>query len=633
MKVSDFSVLLLHLVRNDSAAGLFGSLSAISAVVTYFGGELSALIELLERTMATGVLSIQELSFSILTTAVERFSDQVHLLTNIVVGHVLRFVVADQSSVRSHALKCVIRFLFLVRADAVCCASIFDMLYSSFTTAEGENRNLAVVGFSALAYRFQENAAAYIARVLPSVWALCHACDSADTRTQPIAIETIAYFIRFVPSVCENFVGSAVQLFLTELESGNRQQLRSVFCALKSVSKCRRTEIIPFVGRIFERINALLTVSTAEKESIDESGLRYSDLHSAGLKLARRLICQLGGIEGLDSFLAALIQYVPNAAFWECELEMMSALRTCCFHSVPFLHSVFNAIHSDQQVWTFIAELIFSRETLDTRDIQILCDLCCEWACAGEYAALRPLAMLLRRSPGAFPIDFVLSLFENARSRLITADLCEFVDIFGVCFELTLLESCDASVSREIMQISLELMKECISCSVPPSSIRFLHSLLISGFEFDRSSLTSFLRLFAGIIQNPKHISAFWEDTMVEIFRVVLSLISHCPQFVYDWELFFAALPTIVPLHASLSVRDLYLTLAHISSSSALHSIANARFYIFTFLTRTLSLGAPALDRTVTILISSAISAFLRDSPGWCEALPQSFTVPSITCD
>jgi hypothetical protein len=428
-----------------------------------------------------------------------------------------------------------------------------------------------------------------------------------------------------VPSVCGEYVGDALELFVAALESGNRQLFQSVCCALKSVSKGGRPEIVPFVARIFAQVIGVMSVPAAQKELIDETGLRYSDCQSAGLKLARRLIGQLGRVDGLGSFLAALARYAPTATSWECRPELLSTLKVCCFHSIPFLQSVFAVLHSDPQVWHFIAELVSTRDRLDDTDKQILCSLCLEWVRAGEYTALRPLSALILQSPRIFPIEFALSLFEDVRPQLTVADACEFIDLFRVFLELGILQSCDANVNGQVILMALELVKACVSCAVPPAPIRFLNALIVCGFEFDQESLGSFIGLFAAVAQGPRHLAPFWEETMVEIFRVVLSVMSLSRACTFDWEIFLAALPAIVPLRSPLPVSDLYASLARLSSSSAFRAIANGRFCVFTFFAETLALGGNGLDQPALALVSKVVSQFLGENPGWREAIAHSF--------
>jgi hypothetical protein len=565
MKVTDFSEILLRLVRVDSPGTLFGSLCALSAVVKWFQPQLSALIGLLGRAIATGVHSIQEICFSIMSHIVERFDGDGRVLTEAIVVHVLRFIVSDHPAVHELSLKCVIRFLFLVRVEPKYCGSIFEWLNSSLSIGARTDRSLALVGLSALVYRFRETTAEYLASVLLDIWLLACSPDPADPRAQPLALETIGYCVRFVPSICGDCIGNAVQLFVNILESADPQLFGSVCSALKSLSKAGRPELLPVIGRIFAPVIAVLAMPRVDKESIDENGLRCSDLHSIALKLARQLISQANGIDGLDSFLLALVRFAPDAVFWECESVFLSTLEICCFHNLRFLQSVFLIVHQDPNVWAFLAEVIKTRLTMDDDDKQLLCTLCFEWAQTGEYVGFRPLCSLLHRFSRVFSVDSVLSVFEDAPSPLTPENICEFIDIFQVFVELNLLSSCSADARARVIHISLGLMSHCLSCTVPPSPIRFLNALIIRGFEFDTDSLTAFLGLFAQIVQSAGHAAIYWEATVIEVFRVVLSVISHCPGFVFDWQVFLNALPLLVSIRAPLPITDLVDSLARLS--------------------------------------------------------------------
>jgi hypothetical protein len=591
--------------------------------------ELRELIELLEKSIATEVHAVQELCFTMISEIVERFDDEIGLLTEAVLNYVLGYVLSDHHSVRELSLQCVIRFLFLLRVDLICGRSIFEFFCRSFSTAQGTNRGLSIIGFSALIYRFRENLSDCFIHILPTIWSLCHSIDPSDPRAQSIAIETIGYCIRFVPDICKDFIEEAIQLFVNNLEFGNRQLLQSAACALKSISKGGHPELLPFVDRIFSRVIAVLEIPQIEKESIDESGLRYSDLQSVGLKLTRQLILQFGRIEKIDQFLATLREFGPFATFWDCDTEFLSTLKICCVHNIVFLHSVFPLLQKTSQVWRFITEVILAHGDLDESDKQMLFQVCCDGIERKEYAALRPLGLLLRRSstPG-FSIESICFIFLSVRNELSVVDICEFVDFFCVSLELGLLQCIDVNMSQQVIQMCLEMIKECVSCTMPPASIRFLNTMILHGFEFDCNSLTIFVDLFVLILQNPSETSEFAKETIVEVFRAILSMISHCQKFTYNWQIFLTALPRIVPLKNSFSVNDLYQSFARLSLTSH-EMIPNWNFSVFMFFVNTLAHGIGGLDQSTISVISELISSFLGKNPSWIELLPVSFVIGS----
>jgi hypothetical protein len=453
-----------------------------------------------------------------------------------------------------------------------------------FSTLEDTTRSLVVIALSAAIYRFRGLSAEFMAPMIGDIWNLARSTDPMDPASQPRAIETLAYCIRFLPEFCPEILPSAIELFVAALESENRELFDSACYSLKSLSKGDRPEIVDVVPRILAAVSKVFAVSESKRESVDDSGLTYSDLQRRGLKLVVQLVKQLEDRPEFQAFISLLCEFSENASFWECEDEVRYGCQVFCFHCPSRLDQILPALKNGPEFRLFLETVIWDGLPIPDDIKEYLCEFCLFAVKSGDRFALRPMAVLKRRYPGVMSIHPILELFSAIQAELSLTDLCEFVNAFAVFFELTAFADCDPAIT----DLSLGLISQCEQCLVNPSPIRFLNALIRSKFVFDDASLQNFLQFFTSVLAESAPAAQYFEETVLEMLRVALTVVLGDRHVDFDFKQFLRALPTVLPPKKGRQVGDIYGLLVSLTTRPLFLQLSDSHRLVFAAFVQTL---------------------------------------------
>jgi hypothetical protein len=624
-KISNPAAFLLRSMNSGSPALLFASLSALSVAVKYFSDDLDELFSFLVDSIKTDAHSIQERSLSLIDKLVVEVASESALLTDIMINHVIPLVSAEHFAVRQLALRCVIRFLFRVEVAGDCSKFYFSVLIELFSTFEDTTRSLVVIALSAAIYRFRDLSTEFMAPMIGDISDLARSADAADPASQARAIETLAYCIRFLPELCREILPSAIELFVAALESENRGIFQSGCYSLKSLSKGGRPEIVEILPRILAEVCKVFTIPESDKDSVDDSGLAYSDLQRLGLKLVVQLVKQFEDHPEFRSFISLLCEFSTRANFWECEDEVRHACQVFCFCCPSSLDQLLPSCKNDPEFWPFLETVVRDSRPIPDHIKEYVCEFCLFAVKSGDRLALRPIAILKRRYPGVMSIHAILELFSELQAELSVADLCEFVDAFTVFFELTAFANCDPV----IMELSLGLISHCEQCLVNPSPIRFFNALVRSKFVFDDASLQNFLQFFAWVLANAAPDAQYFEETVLEMLRVALPVVLGDRHVDFDFGQFLRVLPSVLPPKKQRPVGDIYSWLISLTTGPLFPRLSDGHELVFAAIVQTLGCDQRLLkNRGIETKSIRSMSDFIRRSVSSHPSLEQE--IPSI---
>jgi hypothetical protein len=552
-----------------------------------------------------------------------------------VINHVLPFVTAEHFAVRQLALCCVIQFLFKVEVAGDFSEFFFPVFIELFSPLGDTTRSLVVIALSAAIYRFRGLSTKFMAPMIGGIWDLARSTHPTDPASQPRAIETLAYCIRFLPELCLEILPTAIELFVAALESENRGLFVSGCYSLKSLSKGGRPEIVEILPRIIAEVCKVFVIPESEKDSVDDSGLAYSDLQRLGLKLIIQLVKQLEDHPEFRSFISLLCEFSENASFWECEDEVRYACQVFSFRCPSSLDQLLPALKNDPEFWPFLETVVRDSLPIPDHIKEYLCEFCFFAVRSGNKLALRPIVTLKCRYPGVMSIHPILELFSDIHGELSVTELCEFIDAFVVFFELTGFADCDPA----IIKLSLGLISQCDQCLVNPSPIRFLNALVRAKFAFDDASLQNFLQFFASVLANATSDAQYFEETVLEMLRVALPVVLCDRRVDFDFEQFLRVLPTVLPPRNRQQVGDIYNRLVSLTTSPLFLRLTEWQELLFAAIVQTLGCDQRLLkDRGIEAQSIRSMSAFIRRSVSCQPSLEQEiplilrFNTAALSC-
>lgn len=518
----DETVFYSHL--NDSSPSfLFASLCAIHPILKHlsYKPRCVQLFEFLLNSAKSLNHAVCELSLDLLTDFMCYSEIDLSQFSDDFVQMILGCNNIDDLLLQELAMKCLTRFLFCYEINTSLIEVIVEMLLTTVQNGSTPVVDFSIFAFAALAERCRKKMEPYTEIIVSIVWQYATTYNPQNPTSQPKAIETLVYYLVFVPSSFGSNIEDIMNLLIHALQSESRQLYISSCDSLRLLAKHRIDYLYQYLSHILEIVTKCLFIDSSYKSSIDESGCLLDELHIQSLKFLKYII-QNYEIDDLISMNQLLLTYLPESFEWETE---RLAFKDSCLFIVKYPG---NGGELFQMICGFVQKdpsLVFSSLSFIVQEVD-----CFQFPLndSFQYIEIPECFDYINSCIGRFdfPIQEFISLLDKEENSSMKISL--YVGVICTLNEKIIIEH---DLLNLLMAYGLNTIQLC-NFEIPPHPIRFLGDLLKMRYEFDAESIQSFVTYLNQLCEVESE-AEFYEETIQECSKVILIIISLKKQY---WE-------------------------------------------------------------------------------------------------
>ncbi len=567
----------------DTPGKCFGLLSAIQQAEAYYVGPMEQLLGLLSNAIDTEIRSLCELSLQIMYDLMESQEDSL-APSAVLVMTLIRKCVCNHPLLGMLCVQCLARLLFFAVLDKDLYGMASELALRFFQ--DPFVSNFAAIAVAALAWQFRELSIPCVSAALTIMWDLATGARVGDHLSQPRGIEALSLCVRVLPDTCEKYQEGILGLCCKGVTSTDRQMFVSACWAFKNLLKGRIQGVIPYVTDVSNAVINALSLSPDLKDSIDGSGITMTQVIEAALELTITGLKYVGNFFALD-LLNALSAFCDVADTWGCAEKAYLALKTLGYCCPSFLPLVIPRLLARPDVWTYLASVVYGVEGLDMTLAQMISRTCLASFIGGNYAAIKTIVALIRRKGFSYHISAILDVLKHHEKDLTQHGLAEFISLFDALCEAGNFDEKEAW--EQAIKAGLESISLCASFELRPTPIRFLGTLVRSGFAFDDQSILNFVGFFADVIGKEGD-GEFYSETMIEILNTCMIILFEKPNIRVKWQPFFTRLLPFLPPSQMIDYSVLHRNLLRLRTTIVFTEHEELHQYLYAALVKTIAL-------------------------------------------